>query len=888
MSTTNDESEHAWFAEQMAAYLAGGLEAGERARLESHAAACVACAGQLRRATEIERRMTALFADAAPAADFEDRLLARLRFKLPKRRYWIHPAIRKAAVAAAAVLLLGGTGFVGSEYLETGRLPDWSSGSVTRMMSAAKLRQIGQAIVQYTSETAEYAQSPSLYRSSRDGKGQNVLHGDGHVGFQSNPFVGKKQVNSRPPSEPAVGAGDQTYKQNYDGNDAVLLPYDDATSLRAKPGELRESISDAGDKRVGAGESAGKSRDIDGEDISGARFGVNGTLYGNEAMPETRFKPSDFAMAAPAPEAPTKEDAGAKPQSGQPGQEAPAQRGTPPPSTSYVEARKVIREGVMEFEVESFDSAFTQISKITEEEGGFIAAADSDKLPNGKVRGSVTVRVPPSRLDTLVLKLRALGELKSQRLGSKDISKQYTDLESELRAARAMEERLLEMIRTAQGKVKELLEAEKELGNWRTKIEQIQGQLNYYNNLVSMATLTITAYEKDIKTPASASITEEINTGVETDDVETARTQAIKSIDEAKGRVIESELKQLEAGQLAAKIVAEVPGENAGAVLDRLRQLGKIARLDIQRKQVTTENARPQAAAAGRAPAHIEQAPTRIIISMYNLANVAPRLTSNLNLAGEDVEAVYRAILKRVRDADGRVLSSNLSRQDATQARGSIQFEVKAADADAVLNDVRAAGQVLVLNVTENPDTQNVTTAKQAFAVSIIPASQVPPRETRSMSVQTSDVESAVQSINSAIGATGGRVLESSISQDGGGRTVARLSVEVPLGKADQLVDVARKSGRVRTAESSRNAQVPDGPLARARLNLTIGSGESIVPAERGFWQSIREGLATSVKGLLWSLQLIVIGLCLVGPWALLIWGGWRLAARTRRMKAEG
>jgi len=145
----------------------------------------------------------------------------------------------------------------------------------------------------------------------------------------------------------------------------------------------------------------------------------------------------------------------------------------------------------------------------------------------------------------------APGELNNQRLGSKPISKQYTDLESEPRAARAMEKRLLEMIRTVHPKVKELLEAEKELGNWRTKIEQ--GQLDCYNNPVSMATLTITMYQKDLKTPASASITEKINTGMQSDDVETARMQAIKSIDEAKGRVIQSDLRQLEAGQLTAK-----------------------------------------------------------------------------------------------------------------------------------------------------------------------------------------------------------------------------------------------------------------------------------------------------------------------------------------------
>jgi glycine cleavage system regulatory protein len=660
---------------------------------------------------------------------------------------------------------------------------------------------------------------------------------------------------------------------------------------------------------------------------------------------------------------------------------------TQPTATSVVapvvapSVRHVIRSGTMEFEVDNYDSAFLTISKITAEEGGFVEAADSDKLPNGKVRGNVTVRVPPDNLDTLVMKLRALGDLKSQKLGSTDIGKEYTDLESQLRAARAMEERLIDMIKKANGKVADLLEAEKELGNWRTKIETIQGQLNYYNNLVSMATLTISAYEKDIRTPASASEMEEINAGIETEDVEAARAAAIKSIDDVKGRIVESSLQKLEAGQFAAKIVAEVSPADAGPLVDRLKQLGRVARLDIQRKQ-TDANAQ---GTRSLGPAKVEQAPTRLIISMYNLANVAPRLTTNLNLAGEDVESEYRAILKRVADANGRVISSNLNRQDATQVVGAMQFEVKAADADAVLNDIRTGANVLRYSVNENPDTANVTTAKQAFVVQIIPLAQVPPRlttnlnlaasdvessyrailkrvtdaggrvissnlnradatqavgniqfelkseqadavrnditkgvqvlqlsvaenpdsanvttakqvfvvqiiptsqvaprETRTLSVETSEVETAMQNLTSAVAQAGGRTLESNLSQDANGRTVAQLSVEVPLDKADALIDVAKGQGKVRTAESSKNTQVPDGPLARARLNLTIGTGETIVAAADGFWPRLRGGLSTSVNGLLWSFELIVIGLCLVGPWALLIWGGWRFLRSKR------
>src|SRR5262249_8476306 len=82
-------------------------------------------------------------------------------------------------------------------------------------------------------------------------------------------------------------------------------------------------------------------------------------------------------------------------------------------------ARKIIiRSGDIEFEVESFDAAVATITKLVSDPamGGFIATVNSEKLPNGKVRGAVVVRVPPDHLDTLLLDLRKElgkgGELK--------------------------------------------------------------------------------------------------------------------------------------------------------------------------------------------------------------------------------------------------------------------------------------------------------------------------------------------------------------------------------------------------------------------------------------------------------------------------------------------
>lgn len=753
-----------------------------------------------------------------------------------------------------------------------------------------------------------------------------------------------------------------------------------------------------------------------------------------------------------------------------------------PAATQF--ARKIIRNGEMEFEVDSFDSTFVTISRVVVEEGGFVSSTNSEKLPNGKVRGTVVVRVPPDRLDVLVLKLRALGDIKSQRISAQDVTKVYYDLESELRAARAMEERLLNIIKSGKGEIKDLLEAEKQLGVYRERIEKLEGEVRYYNNLVSLSTLSITASERDIRQAAMTAQSETVSMGMESEDVEKSRADALKAIEDAKGRIIESNLKKYDAGQVAATVVAEVSPDAAGPLIDRLRQLGKVARLDIDRKQTTAE---------GRPPvpgARVEKKDTRFAISIYNLANIAPRQTTNLNLAVPNVEDAYRAILATVTERKGRVVTSNLARQKGgEQTTASIQFEVPAAEADAVLAAIRLEREVMALTVAENPDTQNVTTAKRGFAVQVyslatvppreteqlvlaargrvgdafrnllaearkadarvlvsqlneqdasnlgasldievlrgkevdlrqallnagdivsrnvnrssdtdntvdskvrlqirligleklapretqslsvaaydVPAaysalaaalaesgarvissqlneqdrrnitatldfevlrasrekvdkaladagvvyarsvtrspdtqntvdnkvrlqvvlasvSQLPPREVAQLSVVVRDVAAAERQVETTAAAVGGRIVDSRHATDSNGRVTSHTVVDVPLAKAGEVRAAIEQLGEVRVKESTTNPATPDGQVARARFEVTLANAETIVGRDEGLGAALRNALATSVKGLLWSLQFIVIGLLFVGPWALLIWALWRFFKRPR------
>jgi glycine cleavage system regulatory protein len=445
-------------------------------------------------------------------------------------------------------------------------------------------------------------------------------------------------------------------------------------------------------------------------------------------------------------------------------------------ATTQAAQRKVIRNGELSFEVDRFDSAFAQVSKLTTEAGGYVGTTSSEKLPNGKVQGKVTVRVPPDRLDTLVLQLRGIGDLRSQSLEAQDVSKKYTDLESQLRAARAMEERLIGIIKEGKGQIKDLLAAEKELGNWRTKVEELTGEMKYYDNLVSLATLNLTLTERDIETPATAYESENVDAGVESEDVEGARAAALKAIEEAKGRVVQSDLKRYDAGQFGATIVAEVPPDTAGPLLDRLKQIGKVARLDVQRKQTAEQK---KSNAATHAPVRVEKRDTRFNLSIYNLANVAPRQTATLNLAADDVEKAYQTILDRVTKAGGRIVSSNLNRQKPEQTTGTIAFEVPTAQAEAVTNDLRAAGESMKLTVTENPDVQNATTAKRGYNVSLIATGAVAPRETTTIQIAATDVAQAREKILTVAGAQAAHVRASQLNENDRQNISAALELDV-------------------------------------------------------------------------------------------------------------
>jgi len=451
-----------------------------------------------------------------------------------------------------------------------------------------------------------------------------------------------------------------------------------------------------------------------------------------------------------------------------------------------VAVRKVIRNGNVEFEVRSFDDAYQTIATVVEEEKGFVSSTSSSKLANGKIAGDIVVRVPPERLDRLLLKLRALGELKSQQIAANDVTKQYTDIESELKALRAMEQRLIDLVKNGKGEVKDLVIAEKQLGEYRVRIEKLEGEIRYYNNLVGMATLTIRAYEKDIQKPTAAFEQENVTLGLETEDVEGKYKDARGIVQEAKGRIVESELKKYDADQYSARIVADVPADKSDFVAVQLKQLGKAATFNRDRRQTATGG-------TGAPTVQVEQKDSRFTITLYNLANVAPRETAILTIAVKDVEESFHNVLQALRGSvvadppqqnktiggGGRVITSKINGQQPDQMTADIRADVRAEQAATVLAAIRDMGETLISTSTENPDTANVTTAKRGIQLRLVNLAAVPARETRTMRLVTANVPETYSKLLGALTEQDGvRVVTSQLNELDPHRVAASLSFE--------------------------------------------------------------------------------------------------------------
>ena len=210
--------------------------------------------------------------------------------------------------------------------------------------------------------------------------------------------------------------------------------------------------------------------------------------------------PAPYAAAGPARVEAALAAADAQPQVG--GKAAEAAPAMP---------RKIIYNGYVDLVVADLGAVEAKLMALLEGKGGYVSETNVTGYSGSQRSGSWKVRVPAEQFSGVMTSLARLGELRSNRIDSQDVSQEYYDVEARIAVKKQEEKRLLKILDEAAGRLKDILEVEKELSRVRTEAEQMEGRLRWLAHNSALSTITVTVSEiKNYQPPVAPTFAQRI------------------------------------------------------------------------------------------------------------------------------------------------------------------------------------------------------------------------------------------------------------------------------------------------------------------------------------------------------------------------------------------
>jgi hypothetical protein len=143
-----------------------------------------------------------------------------------------------------------------------------------------------------------------------------------------------------------------------------------------------------------------------------------------------------------------------------------------------------------------FEETVDEARSVAARLGGFVVSSTASQGRERRlVRGSLVVRVPARGYADAMRSLAGLGRVEARDESGQDVSQEFVDLEARVRHLRAVETQLLELLERANS-VASALAVQSQLNQVQLELEQARGRLQYLEDQVSFATISLTVHER--------------------------------------------------------------------------------------------------------------------------------------------------------------------------------------------------------------------------------------------------------------------------------------------------------------------------------------------------------------------------------------------------------
>ena len=172
-----------------------------------------------------------------------------------------------------------------------------------------------------------------------------------------------------------------------------------------------------------------------------------------------------------------------------------AEQAVEKPPQDDLDGRHIIYTAQMTVSVFNLEDAMAKAESLPETHGGYIQSMSE---------GNLVLRIPSKKLKKAMEEVADYGVVDHRSLQAADVTAEFVDVDSRIRALQETQKQLLELLTKART-VQEALEVRQALDGITTELEVLKGRMRQLENMIGYSTLTLSLYERGPHTPTPSS-----------------------------------------------------------------------------------------------------------------------------------------------------------------------------------------------------------------------------------------------------------------------------------------------------------------------------------------------------------------------------------------------
>ncbi len=173
--------------------------------------------------------------------------------------------------------------------------------------------------------------------------------------------------------------------------------------------------------------------------------------------------------------------------------------------------RIIVRNADMSVESNNPAATIDAISDLAVGHGGWVV--NSNTIEEGSYY-HITIRIPAETLDAVIDQISSMvAKVESVSSDSTDFTEEYIDLGARRSTVQETVDALTELLKNENyGSVEELLEVQREITNWQSELERIDGRMSFISESAAYSRLSVNVSRSPI--PMQVDLGEDVNVGI--------------------------------------------------------------------------------------------------------------------------------------------------------------------------------------------------------------------------------------------------------------------------------------------------------------------------------------------------------------------------------------